>query len=208
MKCDGVLFDLDGTLWDSTGALTDIWRLALEGEPDIPRTPTKEELEGVMGMTAPQLMKTLFPHLSPERGAELFAKLCLVEDEYLREHGGVLYDGLEDTLAALSARVPLGIVSNCGPEYIPAFFEAHKLDKYFRDWECIGRTGLDKGDNIRLVAERLGLSRPVYVGDTPLDYAAARKAEVPFIHAAYGFGAVEGVPAIDSPRELLKVLAL
>ena len=43
MLCDGVLFDLDGTLWDSTGALVDTWRLALEGEPDIPHTPTQEE---------------------------------------------------------------------------------------------------------------------------------------------------------------------
>ena len=61
-------------------------------------------------------MKKLFPHLSPERGAELFGKLCLVEDAYLREHGGVLYEGMEETLAALAGRFPLAIVSNCGPE--------------------------------------------------------------------------------------------
>ena len=139
MNCDGVIFDLDGTLWDSTGALTDIWALALANEPDIPRPPTREELGSVMGMTAPQLMKKLFPHLSPERGAE--------------------------TLAALAGRFPLAIVSNCGPEYIPAFFAAHGLEKYFADWECIGRTGRPKWDNIRLVAERLHLAHPVYVGD-------------------------------------------
>lgn len=206
MKCDGVIFDLDGTLWDSTGALTEIWRLALSGEPDISRPPTRKELEGVMGMTAPQLMRTLFPHLTPERGAELFDKLCAVENAWLREHGGVLYEGLEETLAALAERFPLAIVSNCGPAYIPAFFYAHGLEKYFADWECIGRTGKQKWENILLVAERQGMTSPVYVGDTSMDQEAAKKAGVPFIHAAYGFGRAEGAPAVTEPRALLALL--
>lgn len=208
IPCDGVLFDLDGTLWDSTGALVDTWRLALSGEPDIPHTPTKEELESVMGMTALQLMKTLFPHLSPQRAAVLFDKCCQVENEYLRVHGGILYEGLEEVLSALSARVPLGIVSNCNLEYIPCFLEAHHLEKYFQDWECIGRSGLEKWENIRLVAGRCGMKSPVYVGDTQMDQAAARKAQVPFIHAAYGFGQFPAPVEIASPRELLGVLEL
>lgn len=208
MKCDGVLFDLDGTLWDSTGALAGTWRLALEGEPDIERLPTQADLEKVMGMTAPQLMRTLFPNLSPERGAELFDKLCDVEDAYLREHGGLLYDGLEDMLAELSTRVPLAIVSNCGPEYIPSFFYAHGLEKYFTDWECIGRTGKEKWENIKLVAERNGWRHPVYVGDTAMDQESAAKADVPFIHAAYGFGTAEGCEKISRPSELLNLLEI
>lgn len=202
LKCDGVLFDLDGTLWDSTGALEGVWRLALQNEPDILKLPTKADLEGVMGMTAPQLMKTLFPNLSPERAQELFEKCCLVEDDYLREHGGILYPGLEDMLKALTAKAPAFIVSNCGPEYIPTFFVAHSLGEYFADWECIGRSGLEKWENIRLVAKRNGLQAPVYVGDTTMDRDAASKAGVPFIHAAYGFGHFPSPMEIKSPGEL------
>lgn len=208
IKCDSVLFDLDGTLWDTTAALAEIWQLALRDEPDVTRSVTKEDLAGVMGMTSVQLMHTLFPDLSDERGARLFDKLCIAEDDYLRGHGGVLYEGLEETLQALSQRVPLAIISNCGPEYIPTFFEAHGLEKYFRDWECIGRTGLQKGDNIRLVAERNGLKSPVYVGDTTMDQSAAQHAGVPFIFAAYGFGKVEGCPSVMKPAELLELFDL
>ena len=61
---------------------------------------------------------------------------------------------------------------------------------------------LFRSDNIALVVKRQGLKRPVYVGDTDWDYQAARRAGVPFIHAAYGFGQVEGVPAIRRFGEL------
>jgi len=206
MKYDGVLFDLDGTLWNATEAIAAAWQMALEDAPDIPRPPTVRELEGVMGMTGEQLMATLFPAITPERGAELFKRCCEVENGYLLQHGGRLYEGIEELLRTLSGQVVTAIVSNCNTEYAPCFLKAHNLGKYFADWECSGRTGLPKGENIKLVVERNHLQAPVYIGDTTLDYEAARQAHVPFIHAAYGFGKVGGVPAIRTPLELLELL--
>lgn len=206
MKYDGILFDLDGTLWNATEAIAVAWQMALEDAPDISRPPTVEELQGVMGMTAEELMAALFPHITPERGAELFERCCQVENDYLLRHGGKLYKGMEELLDTLSRQVPLAIVSNCNTEYAPCFLKAHKLEKYFADWECSGRTGLPKGENIKLVVERNHLQAPVYVGDTTMDYEATRVAGVPFIHAAYGFGKVEGVPAIHCPLELLELV--
>ena len=160
MKYDSVLFDLDGTLWDATQAISYSWAKALEGEPDIPAPPTTGELEQVMGMTAEDLTAALFPHLSLERRMELFDKCCQVECEYLTAHGGRLYPGILEVLETLSQKVPLCIVSNCNIEYIPSFLAGHRLHAYFKDWECIGRTGLPKGENIRLVMERNHLQRP------------------------------------------------
>ncbi len=206
MKYDGILFDLDGTLWNATEAIAASWRIALEGEADVDRPPTVQELETVMGMTAEALMATLFPQLSKERGAELFDKCCQVENDYLRTHGGILYPGVEEMLKRLSQKLPLAVVSNCNAEYIPCFLEAHGLGAYFKDWECIGRTGLQKWENIRLVAQRNGLAAPLYVGDTQLDREAADRAGVPFLHAAYGFGVVPGARRIESPLELCKLV--
>lgn len=206
MKYDGILFDLDGTLWNATDAITVSWAEALKDAPDVEQLPTKEQLESVMGMTAEELMATLFPTLTKERHLELFERCCQVENVYLREHGGILYPEMEETLSRLSEKLPLFIVSNCNAEYIPCFLDAHKLHSYFRDWECIGRTGKPKGDNIQLVVQRNGLEHPVYIGDTSMDQDAAGKAGVPFIHAAYGFGQVTGAPKIQAPKELLKLL--
>ena len=77
-----------------------------------------------------------------------------------------------------------------------------RLDVTVRDFECIGRTGKPKSENIRLIIERNGLKAPVYVGDTQWDFDAATAAGVPFIFAAYGFGHVENTPRIAAPAEL------
>lgn len=206
MKYDGIIFDLDGTLWDATQPIMVSWSIALKDAPDVETLPTQEQLESVMGMTADHLMATLFPKLSPQRHMELFEQCCQVEVDYLRKHGGKLYPGVEDTLRKLSEHVPLFIVSNCNTDYIPCFLDAHKLHSYFKDWECIGRTGRSKGENIRLIMERNGLHSPVYVGDTKLDQEACQQAGIPFIHAAYGFGQVTNAEKIQQPMDLLGLL--
>ena len=160
---DGLLFDLDGTLWDSVDAICISWNRALE-------------------------------RLAPEYAGTV---------TYVAAHGGVLYPGVEQTLAALSARCPLFLVSNCQDGYIEAFFQAHGLGSYFTDYENPGRTGLPKADNIALVAERNGLRRPLYIGDTQGDYDATSKAGVPFLHAAYGFGRIDRpVPSVATFGDL------
>lgn len=85
MKYDGILFDLDGTLWNATEPIAVSWAIALKDQPDIERAPSTEELEKVMGMTSEKLMAQLFPYLSYERGQELFQHCCEVEMVYLRD---------------------------------------------------------------------------------------------------------------------------
>lgn len=208
IKCDGILFDLDGTLWNATEAIRGAWEIVLRDAPDVERVPALKEIEGVMGMAEEPLMATLFPTLSKKRREELFAECTRVENDYLRVHGGKLYPGIEEMLRTLSQKLPLAVVSNCNLGYIPSFLEAHKLESCFRDWECAGRTGLEKWENIRLVAQRNGLKSPVYVGDTVIDQESAEKAGVPFIHAAYGFGKVPGAVSIKAPLELPELLGL
>ena len=129
------------------------------------------------------------------------------EYEYIAVHGGSLYPGVEALLNSLKPRHKLYIVSNCQCGYIECFTGFTGLGGCFDGYECSGSTGLSKGENIRLVVQRAGLSSPVYVGDTHMDELSAREAGLPFIHAAYGFGSAEKADAVlRCPLDLLDII--
>eukprot|EP00130_Batrachochytrium_dendrobatidis_P008629 XP_006683504.1 hypothetical protein BATDEDRAFT_93263 [Batrachochytrium dendrobatidis JAM81] len=130
----------------------------------------------------------LLPELEKDMRAEVIQACCDLENGYLTTQGGILYENVERTLEILSKQYKLFIVSNCQDGYIEAFYKYHGLEKYFIDYENPGRTGLSKGENIKLVMERNQLENPVYVGDTVGDQQAAKQAGIPFIFATYGFG--------------------
>lgn len=196
MKTDGVIFDLDGTLWDATAGITAVWNEILRREePDMPLF-TQQQIQGCMGMLLPDIGRRLFPNAQPERQQALVDEFCRQEQALLRRTGGMLYPGMRETLQRLHGDFPLFIVSNCQDGYIECFFEAHAMALLFCDTECSGRTGLPKAQNITLLAQRNGLKAPVYVGDTALDGQSARAAGVPFIHARYGFGTADGADAV------------
>lgn len=186
----GIIFDLDGTLWDTSDAIIPVWNtvLARHGQ----RLITKADMSGYMGKTSDVIAGMLLPAL-PQDNAMSVLKECFYEEQiYLSRHGGVLYGDVEATLAELKAHCGLYIVSNCDSGYLDAFFAAHGLKPYFDDFATYGGTGLSKADNIRLIVERNRLRQAVYVGDTALDKTSAESAGIPFIFAAYGFGHIDG----------------
>lgn len=209
MKTDGIIFDLDGTLWNSITPVTESWNKVIEKKKGKDFCITEEDMHSSMGMLMEDIARKLFPSLPDQERISLLRECCIYENEYVAEKGGILFDGLEETLAALAEEYPLFIVSNCQSGYIEAFFKAHGLGKYFKDYEDPGRTGLDKAGNIRLVAERNHLSMPIYVGDTQGDCDSCKKAGVPFIFAEYGFGKVKAEDCsgrIQSIGDLRKLL--
>ena len=62
------------------------------------------------------------------------------------------------------------------------------MEAYFDDIQCWGDNMVPKGENNKLIMQRNGITRAVYVGDTSGDEQSARVAGIPFIFAAYGFG--------------------
>lgn len=207
MRKQGVLFDMDGTLWDSSEGVAKSWNEIVAKEYTPERIITPKEIQDNMGKTMDKLAEALFPELDEEIRMQLLEKCCENENRYLRLHGGILYDNLEDTLKKLQQKYSLYIVSNCQSGYIEAFLEYYELNHYFEDMECYGNNGLKKGGNIRRVVERNELTDSVYVGDIQGDYEASMEAGVKFIHAAYGFGKIDRkVPAIKEFRELLVVI--
>lgn len=204
-KKQGILFDLDGTLWDSGEAVVASWNEVLDSLEDVNRHITTEDMHSYMGLPMDEIGRRCFAGcgLTEERVAEVMKACEIHENDYILQHGGILFPHVEEVLKALSKDYFLAIVSNCQIGYIEAFLEYHKLGQYIDDTENFGATGMQKWDNIRLVCERNQLEKAVYLGDIQGDYNAASKAGIPFIHAKYGFGTIDTeVPAIEGIEEL------
>lgn len=189
VKKKGILFDLDGTLWDAAETIAPAWNdwCAAHG---VERRFTPADCRSYCGKTLPQIAAFVFPDAEPAWAEWVIKGCCEAECIPLARRGGVLYARLGEVLEALRREYFLAVVSNCGLGYIEAFFTGNDTGKYFDDYENAARTGLSKGENIRLVMERNGIEQGVYVGDTEADRQAALAAGVPFIHAAYGYGQV------------------
>ena len=203
-----VIFDLDGTLWDSSANVAASWNVIIEQELGVANALTAADVNQYMGMTMTEIADLHFGFLPPEERYALSHKCEVYENEYITEHGGDLYEGVGETLAMLKARgVKMAVVSNCQEGYVKAFLDSMDMWKYFADYEEWGRTFLLKADNIKLVMERNGEETAIYVGDIQKDADAAHKAGIGCIFASYGFGEIsdaEGV--ISSFDELPGVL--
>lgn len=185
---DGVIFDVDGTLWDSTPIVEKAWNQALSDNGYSDVIITADRLKGLFGLPMDDIIADILPGESMEK-RKLLGPICFsYEHAYLEKEAGIQYPGLKDTLEELSKRYPLFIVSNCQGGYVELFYRKTGYEKYFKDHLCPGDTGLLKADNILKIKNDYNLKNPVYVGDTHMDEEACRKAGVPFVFAEYGFG--------------------
>lgn len=187
----GIIFDLDGTLWDSTKQVVPAWNIVLNRYPQYHKTITLDDMKGFMGKTSSEIAKLIFPLLDEKTRLSIISECCNEEQIYLEKHGAILYPDLKDTLNKLSETYKLYIVSNCQDGYVQTFLNFYKFNYYFEDIEMSGRTGLSKGENIKIIVKRNNLDKAIYIGDTLGDKKAAQSAGVEFIYAEYGFGNIE-----------------
>ena len=195
MKYDALIFDIDGTLWDSCEAVRRSWRQSLRRRYGCFGSPDLSQVRSIMGLGPDEIAQKLFSRFGT-RAREVFDALSEDECAYLAEHGAELYPGVPETLRALSASRRLFLVSNCQRGYIEAFLTACGFEGLFEERLCAGVTGLDKSGNLQKLLRERSLTRAVFVGDTHSDERASREAGCAFIHAAYGFGAAERPDAV------------
>lgn len=192
-----VIFDLDGTLWDSAVSVAESWNIEIERYTGSDPGISPDDIRRNMGKTMNEIADDIMADLEVPERYEMARRCEVFENGYIAEHGGELFEGVRETLQELlDAGVKMSIVSNCQEGYVPAFITSMDMGRYFIDYEEWGRSGYLKADNIRLVMERNGTDRAVYVGDIQKDADASAEAGVPCIWAAYGFGTIEQPAAV------------
>ncbi|WP_334137212.1 HAD family hydrolase [Muricomes intestini] len=202
---DGIIFDVDGTLWDSTETVLESWTQAIIENSDLKVDINSPKLRGLFGKTMDEIYNELFPFLSKEEQKRLGSLCYEYENQLLEKKPGILYDGVQEVLYTLSKKLPLFIVSNCQSGYIEIFLKTTGLIDVVKAHLCFGDTLTSKGQTILRLMKENGLKDVVYVGDTRGDYLACQEAGIPFIFAEYGFGDVpEAKEHIKRISDLLK----
>lgn len=184
-----IIFDMDGTLWDSSENVARSWSEAAAELTD--KRFSAKDIQSVMGMPMDKIAERFFADETEETRRKIMERCCDGENDYLRKHGGDIYPDTVPVFKELSKTCRLFIVSNCQAGYIEAFLDYYRLWEYITDCLCWGDNELPKSENIRLIMRRNNIESALYVGDTQTDCDSTYAAGAKFAFAAYGFGTAD-----------------
>ena len=197
MKYDCVIFDLDGTLLNSIPDLTVAVNYALEknGWPTVSMQTVQESA------SSPSFY--FFTDCMP--------KSCTLEDKskaypdyvaYYTDHASVYsapYDGICEMLRKLKeAGIKTAIISNKGNAHVKMLSEKYFGDNIdFAVGEGEGLAPKPSPDMYLFVKEKLGVTSPVYVGDSEFDTRFAKSISTDCISVTWGYRDVDTLKAED-----------
>lgn len=204
---NGIIFDLDGTLWDASN-------LTYNSVNQVAKNHNLKEvsmdlIRNVFGLTKEESIKKYFPNVDSKKSMVLGDEISDAIISNSLKFGGILYDGVEETLRNLkNENYSLFIVSNTAKkEYIEAFFNFSNSSEYFTDYLAASLLNITKAEAIDKLISNYNLKNSIYVGDTKTDLEAALNVGIPFVHANYGFGHdLDTTYIIQSIKELPNII--
>ena len=211
-----MIFDLDGTLSDTLGAIAEAVNLTLAHFG----YPQKEEdaVRRAIGSGARMLVKRLMP----EKEAENEERVTEVLAHYNKSYGEIymhtteMYPGVGETVRLLARMgVKIAVYSNKQDAYVKDL-----VSMYFPNGEVSvarGQTDIPvKPDpaGVRLILGELGATadESIFVGDSGVDLKTAENSGMDFIGVAWGFCGRDALAEmgakviIDEPSEIMNLV--
>ena len=207
MNYETLIFDIDGTLWDSRQLVAEGYNIQLEKEGLQHLAVTAEDLRPLFGKVMTEIADVILASIDPAERYDLMERCMKTENDYLfANECKIGYPKVKETLGELARKYRLFIVSNSQCGYPELCIDKLGLGDYIQGHMCFGDTGTSKGKTIRTLMEKYDITSCIYIGDTQGDLEACREAGIPFIFAAYGLGHADSWDAkIDSIEELLNM---
>ena len=207
MKYESLIFDIDGTLWDSRALVAEGYNIQLKEEGLEHLCVTAEDLKPLFGKVMTEIADTILATIPEEKRYDLMERCMATENRYLEENPcHIGYPGVKETVAKLAENYRLFIVSNSQCGYPELCMEKLGLTPYVQGHMCFGDTGTSKGKTIRTLMRKHNIENCAYIGDTQGDYEATVEADVPFVWCTYGFGTPDGyAEKIDRFEDLLNL---
>lgn len=205
---ESLIFDIDGTLWDSRALVAEGYNIQLREEGYDHLCVTAETLKPLFGKVMTDIADAILSSIEPPERYALMERCMERENQYLHEDPcRIGYPEVAETIAKLAERYRLFIVSNSQCGYPELCMKKLGLTPYITGHLCFGDTGTGKGQTIKALMEKYDIRDCAYVGDIQGDYLATVEAGIPFIWAAYGFGTPTGYwKKIDRFSQLLQLL--
>ena len=189
MNYESIIFDIDGTLWDSRALVAEGYNLQLRQEGLEHLCVTAEDLKPLFGKVMTEIADAILEEIPKPERYGLMERCMDTENRYLAENPcHIGYPRVKEVLAALSENYRLFLVSNAQKGYCELCRQKLGIDHLIEAHLCFGDTGTEKGLTIRRLMEEHHIGSAAYIGDTQGDYEATVVAGIPFVFAAYGFG--------------------
>ena len=207
MNFESLIFDIDGTLWDSRALVAEGYNIQLREEGYDQLCTNATVLKTLFGKTMTDIADALLAIVPvPERYA-LMERCMATQNIYLQKDPcDIAYPGVKETLAELAKKYRLFIVSNSNCGYPELCMEKMGVTDLFSGHLCFGDTGAHKGVTIQKLMEQHNITSACYIGDTQGDKDATDMAGLPFIFCTYGFGQVDSYwKSIDKFEDLLNL---
>lgn len=181
-----VLFDLDGTLTDSSEGILNSVRYMLEKKELA--IPDEATLESFIGPPLTDTLKQLYD-LSEEDANDAVE----VYREYYGEQGIkqlAVYAGIEEVLDELAVEYCLAVATSKPEFYAKQIIESTGLSKYFSGIFGADLAGerSNKTDVIAYALAQLEETTAVMIGDRKFDILGAKANQLKSIGVLYGFG--------------------
>ncbi len=206
MDTGHVIFDLDGTLYDTEKVSIEALQTALSkfNINDV----TDDEIRGQFGEVTDTIVRNLVPNMGEKFYMSLKEEIKYQEEKLIPEKGE-LYDGIKEMMDELDKNgYDLSICSNGRVKYIEIVLRTTDIEHYFTHIKG-NEPGKSKADQLDSLLDDLDTDKAVMVGDRYHDIEAAKKVGVPSIGAAYGFGREEVESAdhiAEEPMDIYKIV--
>ncbi|MBI3154594.1 MAG: HAD-IA family hydrolase [Burkholderiales bacterium] len=207
-RFDLIVFDWDGTLFDSTALIVQCIQAACRevGAPE----PSAERAAYVIGLGLHDAMRHAAPGLAPERYPELGRRYR--QHYFARQHELLLFDGTLEMLAALKLRQHfLAVATGKSRVGLDEALRHASLHEMFDATRTADETASKPDPRMLLeLMTEIGAdpARTLMVGDTTHDLQLAANAGTASVAVAYGAHEPEGLAAqaplavLHSTREL------
>ena len=184
-----IIFDWDGTLFDSVGQIVASLQFAAE---QFNQPLSSEDAKSIIGLGLPEVAETLFPQV-PELHADILQ--CYSEHYVAHSKDDAWFVGISDMLQHLKAQgVQLAVATGKSRKGLDRVLAQTQSQNLFVATRAASETK-SKPDPLMLteILQHTGVqaSEAIMVGDTSYDLSMAQQIGMPSIGVAYGVHAVE-----------------